>query len=118
MKPVYINHHHEVIIETYLDAIHDSVREVTSDISKYRDFQDISNIIIEYHNRYSDEKNEGNFYDFLMIIPINFSTMVSGYFCGLENKENATLVRIHRNLLYNYGQKVIEDLRKLQPIND
>tara|TARA_R100000781_G_scaffold106547_1_gene70594 strand:- start:33 stop:386 length:354 start_codon:yes stop_codon:yes gene_type:complete len=117
MKPIYINQQHEVIIQTYLDVINDSIKEVTT-ISKYNDFQDIANIIIEYHNQYSNEKNTGNFYDFLMIIPINFSTMVSGFFCGLENKSNATKVRIHRHLLYNYGIKVIEDLRKLKPIDD
>ena len=117
MKPIFINQQHEVIIKTYLDAIDDSIKEVST-LSKYHDFLDIAKIIIDYHNQYSNEKYTGNFQDFLMIIPINFSTMVSGFFCGLENKNNASQVRIHRHLLYNYGLKVIEDLRKMKPISE
>ena len=118
MKPICLNHTHEVIITTYLDTIFDSINEVVQDTNKYKDFKEIANIIIDYHNQYSNDKHRGNFHDFLMIIPVNFSTMVSGFLCGLENKDNAAVVRIHRHLLYNLGLKVIEDLTVLKTIND
>ncbi len=117
MRPIYISKQHEVIIQSYLDSIHESVNELTTQ-SKYNDFLDISNIIIEYHNAYSEGKHEGNLHDFLMIIPVNFSTMVSGFFCGLENKDNASSVRVHRQLLFNYSLKVIQDLQEIQILND
>ena len=70
MKPIYINHQHEAIIQSYLDTIFD-----------------------------------------------NFSTMVSGFFCGYENKTNANSVRIHRHLLSEFGIHVCKDLKKLKPID-
>ena len=51
-----------------------------------------------------------------MIIPTNFSTMVSGFFCGYENKTNGTSVKIHRHLLSEFGLHVCRDLKKLKPI--
>ena len=118
MQPIYINHQHEAIVKSYLDTIFDSVREVVKEDSKYNDFVDIANVIIDYHNQYGDNKTPGNFHDFLMIIPINFSTMVSGFFAGYENKDNGTTVKIHRHLLSEFGLKVIKDLSKLTPTND
>ena len=118
MKPIYISKTHEVIVESYLDLIFSSIREVVNDENKYRDFCDIAETIIEYHNQYSNEKNTGNFHDFMMIIPINFSTMVSGFLVGYENKENSAIVRINRALLSNFGVRTIEDLKSLKPIND
>ena len=117
MKPIYINHQHEAIVQSYLDTIFDSVREVVKEDSKYNDFIDIANVIIDYHNQYSGHQDIGNFNDFLMIIPINFSTMVSGFFCGYENKSNATRVKIHRHLLSEFGLHVCKDLKKLKPID-
>tara|TARA_R100001530_G_scaffold123496_2_gene91442 strand:- start:1032 stop:1388 length:357 start_codon:yes stop_codon:yes gene_type:complete len=118
MNPIYVNHHHQIIIETYLRAVFDSINEIIDDPSKIADFKDISDIIIEYHNDYSDVKKTGNFHDFLMIIPINFSIMINGFLCGYENKSNATVIRIHRTLLQNFGLKVIDDLKTIKIIND
>ena len=118
MKPIYISHSLEVIIETYLNTIYSSIEEIVDDKSKYNDFIDIANVIIEYHNNYSSGQKTGNFYDFLLIIPLNFSTMVSGFLCGIESKENASIVKIHRVLLYEFGMRVITELQDLTPIND
>ena len=118
MKPIYINHQHEAIIDCYLQTIFDSIREVVKEEDRYNDFMDIANVIIDYHNQYSGHQYLGNFHDFLMIIPINFSTMVSGFFCGYENKSNGTTVKIHRHLLAEFGLKVCRDLKELKPIND
>ena len=118
MKPIYISHTHEVIIETYLNTIYSSIREIVDDESKYNDFIDIADLIIQYHNNYSTEQRTGNFYDFLLIIPINFSTMVSGFLCGLETKRNASSVKIHRTILYEFGMRVITELHDLTPINE
>ena len=95
-----------------------SVEEVTKDNSKFKDFLDISNVIIDYHNQYGEIYENANFNDFLMIIPVNFSTMVSGFLCGLENETNASTVRITRHVLSEYGLKVMSDLKKINPVHD
>ena len=118
MKPIYISHQHEIIIETYLDTIYDSINDIVKDSSKYNDFLDICKVIIDYHNSYSEGQTQGNFSDFLLIIPINFSTMVSGFLCGLETKDIASMVKIHRVVLYELGLRVISDLRKLKLIHE
>ena len=118
MKPIYVNLEHEVLITTYLECVYSSIDEIVSDTEKKKDFFDICNVIIEYHNQYTGLKNYGDFYDFLMIIPVNFSTMVSGFLCGYENQNNATIVRIHRQLLSNFAIKVVEDLKKISPKDD
>ncbi len=116
MNPIYINAQHEAIVESYLNTIFDSVREVVDTKERFNDFMDIANVIIDYHNQYGEQQNKGNWDDFLMIIPVNFSTMVSGFFCGFENPSNATTIKIHRHLLSSFGLKVIEDLKKLEPV--
>lgn len=118
MKPIYISHRHEVIINTYLETIFSSIKELVDDKSKYNEFKDIANIIIEYHNNYSAGQHTGNFYDFLLIIPVNFSTMVSGFLCGLEDRENASIIKIHKTLLYEFGLRVINEIQELKPIDD
>ncbi len=117
MKPIYVSHEHEVIVDSYLKTVYSSIREVVSEDAKYNDFKDIANIIIEYHNNFSSNRL-GNFYDFLLIIPINFSTMVSGFLCGYETKDNAAIVKIHRALIYEFSLRVITELNEIQPEND
>lgn len=118
MKPIYVNAVHEVIVESYLDMVFTTINELVIEEDKVKDFLDISEVIIDYHNQYNGVKEIGNFHDFLMIIPVNFSTMVSGFLCGYEKPSNASACRIHRHLLSNFGLKVIEDLNKIETIHE
>ena len=118
MKPIYVSRAHEVIVESYLDMVFTTINELVIEQEKVQDFLDISEVIIDYHNQYNGVKEIGNFHDFLMIIPVNFSTMVSGFLCGYEKPSNASACRIHRHLLSNFGLKVIEDLNKIETIHE
>jgi|TARA_R100000084_G_scaffold108345_1_gene70759 hypothetical protein len=117
VKPIYVNIQHEILIESFLDNITDNLRDLT-DIHKYKDFIDMSSWIIEYHNMYSNNKNAGNWDDFLMIIPINLSCMVNGFLLGIENKDNRGEIRIYREIIGQYSTKLINDLQKIRPIDD
>ena len=116
-KPIYASMEHEVLIEAYLDAICRNIREVV-EIDKYKDFIDVSNFIIDYHNEYSKNKDTGNWHDFLMIIPLQMSAMITGLLIGVENKDNTISLRIHRELLGQFSLKVMEDLQKIKPVDE
>ena len=75
-------------------------------------------MIIEYHNGYRKGTDEGNFTDFLSIIPTNYSCMVSGFLAGFENKENRKEVRMYRFMLSDYAHEVVSDLENLKLEND
>jgi len=117
MKPVYVSKEHEVYLSEYLYHVNRSVKEATSDTEKYQDFLAIGNVIIEYHNNYSEEY-PGNYRDFLMIIPLNYTSMVSGFFCGLENRDNRDSVRIYSLLCNQRAEKLIEDIGKIKVIHE
>jgi hypothetical protein len=68
---------------------------------------------MEYHNGYGDTKNSSNWYDWLMIIPVNVSVMTNGYFAGLETKKNAAQIRAYKILLNEKVQEVVTKLEKL-----
>ena len=80
--------------------------------------ESLKRIIIDYHNEYSKNKDTGNWHDFLMIIPLQMSAMITGLLIGVENKDNAISLRIHRELLGQFSLKVMEDLQKIKPINE
>jgi len=117
MKPIYISARHESIIETYLDTVLNSIKDLVES-SKYNDFVDITNRIILQHNSYHITETSGNFHDFLLIIPVNVCNAVSGFFCGLENKDNMHVIKIHRTLLYEFALRIITELQDIQPVND
>ena len=52
LKPISINYQHKVALELYLDMITTTIEDITNNDSKYKDFIDVCNIIIEHHNCY------------------------------------------------------------------
>tara|TARA_R100000458_G_scaffold55931_1_gene60367 strand:- start:8306 stop:8668 length:363 start_codon:yes stop_codon:yes gene_type:complete len=117
-KPVYANIQHQIILQDYFDLILTSINEVTEQESKVKDFIDVANVIIDHHNNYRKGTHEGNWLDFLSIIPTHFSIMISGYLCGLETKENRKEVRAYRLLLSDYGFTLVDRLQKIQIENE
>ena len=92
------------MMETFVDDI--------STKSRYNNFQDVLSIIIEYHNNYGKNRNSTNWYDWIMILPVNVSVMCNGYFAGIETKQNSATVRAYKILLkvtYDDGQEYIHD---------
>jgi hypothetical protein len=117
-KPIYANTEHEVIISSYILMIKEFVRDVAND-TRYNNFLEVLDILIEYHNNYGKGVSEnGSYWDFLMILPINLSLMANGFFAGIETKGNAAVVRAYRVLLNEMVQDVVDKIEKLEPIND
>tara|TARA_R110000737_G_scaffold312040_1_gene321244 strand:+ start:9041 stop:9328 length:288 start_codon:yes stop_codon:yes gene_type:complete len=89
-----------------------------SNKSKYNDFIDICNLVIEYHNEYRTGTDTGNLYDFLGIIPTNIGIAAQGFLAGLENRRNVITVRAYRYMLTNAAYKLVDDLEDIQLSND
>ena len=114
MKPIYVNKEHELIIEKYLDTVC-SFAEQCSSKNKFNNYLDVLEQIIEYHNEYKIAAHTGNWSDFLLIIPINVTTMTNGFFAGIENKRNLTQIRTYQMLLSEILQEVVNKLGDIKP---
>ena len=117
-KTIYANEQHKSIIEAYLLMCKNFAEEVSSK-PRYNNYLELIDIIIEYSNNYgTGTKENGNFYDWLMVIPINLSVATNGFFAGLETKRNSAVIRAYRVLLDQMIQDVAEKLYELEPKND
>lgn len=115
--PIYANQEHKQAIETYLLMSKEFVKD-TSTKSRYYNYLDVLEIIVEYHNNYGSGLKENNFFDWLMIIPINVSVATSGYFAALETKGNRSILRAYKVVLDEMLEEVVEKIDKLEPDND
>ena len=116
-KPIYCNKKHEVIVDAYLYMVEDFVKEISSE-TKYNNFSQVLDILIEYHNNYGKGVRENNYWDWLMILPINLSLMVNGYFAGIETKKNIKKIHSYRVLLNEMVQDVVTKIETLEPLNE
>ena len=84
--PIYANEDHKQAVEAYISMCKDFVLEIgTKD--KYEAYNEVLQIILEYHNNYGEGNREDNYWSWLMIIPINVSVMTQGFFAGVETKK-------------------------------
>tara|TARA_R110000782_G_scaffold2396_1_gene9439 strand:+ start:224 stop:580 length:357 start_codon:yes stop_codon:yes gene_type:complete len=116
-KPIYANDEHRVIIDTFMTMCKEFSKEVSTK-SRYNNYLEVVQIIIEYHNNYGAGTKEENFWDWLMIIPINLSVATNGFFAGVETKANAAVVRAYRLVLEELVQDTVDKIDKIEPIND
>ena len=116
-KPIYANNEHEVIIEAYIAMIKEFVKDVSNE-TRWRNFLEVLDILIEYHNNYGKGVRENNYWDWIMILPINLSLLTNGYFAAIETKRNSTIVRSYKVLLNDMVQDVVDKIEKLEPIYD
>lgn len=86
--------------------------------SKYNNYLDVVDTILEYHNNYGNGVKENNWYDWLMIIPINLSVATNGFFAGLETKRNAATLRAYKTVLDEMVHDVTDKIDALEQIND
>tara|TARA_R110000824_G_scaffold366149_4_gene554750 strand:+ start:517 stop:873 length:357 start_codon:yes stop_codon:yes gene_type:complete len=117
VKPIYANNEHEIIISSYILMIKEFVRDVSND-TRWHNFLEVLDILIEYHNNYGKGVRENNYWDWLMILPINLSLMTNGFLAGIETKRNASIVRAYKVLLNDMVQDVVNKIEKLEPLND
>ena len=116
-EPIYANEKHKTLIETYLVMCKEFAKEVSTK-SRYNNYLEVVEIIIEYHNNYGAGQREDNFWDWMMIIPINLAVATNGFFAGVETRSNATVVRAYRVVLDELTQNTVDEIDKIETIND
>ena len=115
LKPISLNYKHEIALRVYLEMITTTIKDITKDESKYNDFIDVANIIIDHHNNYkSDVLGVANYQDFLSLIPTHFTVMINGYLTGLENETNRSTVRVYKHILSEEGYNFIDKVQDLE----
>ena len=112
-KPIYASEEHKVIIEAYLIMCQEFAKDVSSK-SRYNNYLDVVETIIEYHNNYGSGRNENNFYDWLVIIPINLSVATNGFFAGLETNNNRAVIRAYKTVLNEVVGDVVDKIDNLE----
>tara|TARA_R100000700_G_C3082539_1_gene87566 strand:+ start:92 stop:388 length:297 start_codon:yes stop_codon:yes gene_type:complete len=95
----------------------DFVKDVAND-TRWQNYLEVLNVVIEYHNNYGKGAKENNYWDWLMIIPINVSILTNGFLAAIETKRNATIVKSYRVVLNEMLQDVVTKIEKLEPINE
>tara|TARA_R110002051_G_C8502877_1_gene465088 strand:- start:281 stop:637 length:357 start_codon:yes stop_codon:yes gene_type:complete len=116
-KPIYASQEHRNIIETYILMCKDFSKEVSTK-SKYNNYLEVINVIIDYHNGYGSGVKEDNWYSWLMIIPTNLSVATSGFFAGLETRNNSATIRAYKVILNEMVIDVADKIDELEPINE
>jgi len=116
-EPIYANDEHRVIIDTYITMCKEFAKEVSTK-SRYNNYLEVVEIILEYSNHYGEGQKENNFWDWMLIIPINLAVATNGFFAGVETRSNAAVVRAYRVVLDELTQDTVNKIDKIEPIND
>jgi hypothetical protein len=117
IKPIYASEEHKQIIETYITMCTEFAKDLSTK-SRYNNFLDVVDTILEYHNNYGTGVKENNWYDWLMIIPINLSVATNGFFAGLETKTKAPTLRAYKTILSEMVFDVVDKIDALEQVND
>jgi hypothetical protein len=112
-KPIYASAEHQTIIEAYLTMCKDFAKDVSSK-SRYNNYLDVIETILEYHNSYGSGTLENNWYDWLVIVPINVSVATNGFFAGLETNKNRAVIRAYKTVLNEMVGEVVDKIDKLE----
>ena len=116
-KPIYANTEHEVIVNSYILMVKEFIKDLSNE-TRYNNFLEVLDILIEYHNNYGKGVRENKYWDWIMILPINLSLLTNGFLAAIETKGNAAIVRSYKILLTEMVHEVVEKIEKLEPIND
>ena len=116
-KPIYSSEEHRTIIEVYSSTCKQFTQEITTQ-SRYNNYLEVVDLIVEYSNGYGSGLKENNFYNWIMIIPINLSVATSGFFAGIETKSNSAIVRAYKVVLDQLLEETVSRLDELEPTND
>jgi hypothetical protein len=117
-KPIYSSEEHKAIIDVYITMCKQFTQDITTQ-TRHNNYLEVVDLIIEYSNGYGKgNREDGNFYDWIMIIPINLSVATNGFFAGIETKSNLATVRAYRVVLDQMLQETVDKLDNLEPTND
>tara|TARA_R110002050_G_scaffold290396_1_gene444056 strand:+ start:1114 stop:1470 length:357 start_codon:yes stop_codon:yes gene_type:complete len=112
-KPIYASEEHKTIIESYIVMCKEFAKDVSSK-SRYNNYLDVIETIIEYHNSYGSGSRENNWYEWLVIIPINLSVATNGFFAGLETNNNRAVIRAYKTVLNEMVGDVVDRIDNLK----
>jgi len=111
---IYANQKHKQTIEKYLLMCKEFVKESSTKL-RYKNYLEVIDLILEYHNSYGSGTKEHNFFDWLMIIPINVSVATNGYFAALETKKNSSMLRTYKIVLDELLQETVSKIDSIEP---
>jgi|TARA_R110001583_G_scaffold9802_3_gene45988 hypothetical protein len=115
--PIYSSEEHRMIVDSYITMCKQFTEEVASQ-ARYKNYLEVIDLIVEYSNGYGEGVRENNFYDWLVILPINLSVATSGFYAGIETKSNAAVVRAYKVVLEQMLTETVTRLDSLEPDND
>ena len=113
ITPSYASAEHQAILEAYMRVAKDFAKDVSTK-SRYNNYLDVIDTIIEYHNSYGAGTLENNWHDWLMIIPINMSVATNGFFAGLETNSNRAIIRAYKTVLNELVQDTVDKIDELK----
>jgi hypothetical protein len=113
-KPIYSSEKHKAIIETYILMCTEFVKDASTK-KRYQNYLEVLDTIIEYHNNYGAGVKENNWFDWLMIIPINLSVATNGFFAGVETKSNSAVLKAYKTVLNEMVFDVTDKIDELEP---
>jgi hypothetical protein len=116
-KPVFSSQQHKTIVESYITMCLKFVEDISTK-AKFNNYLEVLDVIIEYHNGYGKGVKENNFYDWLMIIPINLSVATNGFFAAIETRKNAAVVRAYKVVLEQALYEATDKIDMLEPTNE
>ena len=116
-KITYASAEHQAIIDTYLSLCMQFAKEVSTK-AKYNSYLEVLDIILEYSNNYGSGTRENNWYDWLVIIPINTTVATNGFFAGLETTSNSSTIKSYKIVLSEMVADVIEKIDNLPEYNE
>ena len=117
VTPIYASNEHRQAVELYINTCFEFAKDLSTK-TKYNNYIDVVNTIIEYHNGYGKGVKENNYYDWLMIIPINISVATNGFFAGIESRNNRATVRAQKVVLEQLLLDTVDKIELLEPENE
>tara|TARA_R110002012_G_scaffold218422_2_gene389733 strand:- start:2400 stop:2756 length:357 start_codon:yes stop_codon:yes gene_type:complete len=116
-KPIYASNEHKQNVELYINTCIEFAKDISTK-TKFNNYLEVIDTIIEYHNGYGTGVKENNFYDWLMILPINMSVATNGFFAAIESKNNRATVRAYKVVLEQLLIDTVEKIDLLEPENE
>ena len=117
IEPIYASAEHKNIIETYITMCTEFAKDVSSK-SRYNNYLDVVDTILEYHNNYGKGVRENNWYDWIMIIPTNLSVATNGFFAGLETNKNRGIIRAYKTVLTELVHDAVDKIDELKETSE